>query len=131
MAAPMVSGVPPRPGIASELQLWPTPQLWQNWIFLTHWGSNLHLHSDLSYCNWILNPLCHSGNFKFSLLKCLSTLHLQILSILLSCLLSSSYHLAVSLPCTYLFTLLLVCVFPLSISSTKAEVLPWFPVAVA
>ena len=26
------------------------------------WGSNLHLHSDLSYCDQILSPLCHSGN---------------------------------------------------------------------
>ena len=25
-------------------------------------GSNLNLYSDLGYCSWILNPLCHSGN---------------------------------------------------------------------
>ena len=25
---------------------------------------NLHLHTNLSYCSWILNPLCHGRNYQ-------------------------------------------------------------------
>lgn len=49
-------------GIDSELQLQPC------WILkptTRGWASNLHLFSDLSYCNQILNSLLRSGSSLF------------------------------------------------------------------
>ena len=47
------------------------------------WGLNPHLHSDLSYCSQILNPLCHSRNspsFSYSSLFILQSILLNNLS---------------------------------------------------
>ena len=53
----------PEPGIESETQLWPTPQLWQRCVGQ---GLNPQLSSDLSHSkDWILNLLCHSRNSRF------------------------------------------------------------------
>ena len=57
----------PGPGIESEPQLWLKLQLQQCQIlYLTMQDQrlNFHLHSDLSHCSQVLNPLCHSGTSK-------------------------------------------------------------------
>ena len=53
------------PETESELQLGPMPQL-QKYQVLSPtelgWGLNPYLHSNLSCCSEIPNPLCYSGN---------------------------------------------------------------------
>ena len=50
------------------------------------WGSNLHLHSDLSHCSWILNTQCHSRNPLYSFVnsKTFQKSLLWLLSLILS-----------------------------------------------
>jgi len=57
----------PRPGIESEMQLWPTPAGSAATLDpLNHcvsvWGSNLHIHGKPSCCSQILNSLNYSGD---------------------------------------------------------------------
>ena len=67
----------PGPGIKSEPQLQPMPQLQQHWILNPPHGAgdlNPLFCTNPNHCSQILNPLCHNRNFQ-------NLLNIQILEV--------------------------------------------------